>query len=279
MLKYRIKVLLLCSIFGILLYMSFLYQDRDWLYQQYFKDERSLTSIASELGVDHTTVSKWRRKLNIPKPSKLISLSCPVCEKLFTRSRSQVDSVKTSVCSSECLYKGRTQGIIEHKVIKSYDIVVSQRRRISVVCKECGISFTVTPSRQRDGRGKYCSKVCLNKSLKLRMTGANNPQYIDGRSKNKRCYRGDDWDEVRKRIYKRDNYICQECGVKCRGRRGYNKGSDNLIQCHHIDPYIISEDNSDDNLVTVCCKCHSIVEKDPSYYNKTYFINKRCKQC
>jgi hypothetical protein len=35
------------------------------------------------------------------------------------------------------------------------------------------------------------------------------------------------WNEIRKEIYKRDGWFCQECGIHC-----HNKVK---IQCHHID--------------------------------------------
>jgi 5-methylcytosine-specific restriction endonuclease McrA len=57
------------------------------------------------------------------------------------------------------------------------------------------------------------------------------------------------WSVVRKTIYKRDNYLCQECGVHCHGN-----GTKDKIQCHHID-YNIDNIN-DDNLITLCASCH-----------------------
>jgi hypothetical protein len=56
------------------------------------------------------------------------------------------------------------------------------------------------------------------------------------------------WHEIRKLVYKRDNYECQECGVHCR-----QEGKDK-IQCHHIDYDITNNDLS--NLITLCASCH-----------------------
>jgi len=55
-----------------------------------------------------------------------------------------------------------------------------------------------------------------------------------------------DWRDIRKEIYKRDNWTCQECGAKC-----HNKVK---IQCHHIDVNVNNNDNL--NLITLCAPCH-----------------------
>lgn len=62
-------------------------------------------------------------------------------------------------------------------------------------------------------------------------------------------YNSLDWIKIRSEIYKRDRWICQECGVKCQG--GYRK---NKIQCHHID--YNTENCCPDNLITLCVSCH-----------------------
>jgi hypothetical protein len=54
------------------------------------------------------------------------------------------------------------------------------------------------------------------------------------------------WREIRKVVYKRDNYKCQECGVHCH--------NDKRINAHHIDYDINNNDLS--NLITLCASCH-----------------------
>ncbi len=55
------------------------------------------------------------------------------------------------------------------------------------------------------------------------------------------------WKELRKIVYKRDNYRCQECGVHCHnGKR---------INAHHIDYDITKNDLF--NLITLCASCHA----------------------
>jgi hypothetical protein len=58
--------------------------------------------------------------------------------------------------------------------------------------------------------------------------------------------------ETKKKIYKRDKWICQECGIKCVGKN--SKYTKRIIQCHHID-YNTTNDISK-NLITLCLICH-----------------------
>lgn len=55
-----------------------------------------------------------------------------------------------------------------------------------------------------------------------------------------------EWRGLRKKVYERDNWTCKDCGVKCR----------ETIQCHHVVPYRESMDDSMENLITLCRKCH-----------------------
>ena len=57
------------------------------------------------------------------------------------------------------------------------------------------------------------------------------------------------WHEIRKKIYERDLWTCQECNIKCHGR-----GTKNKIQCHHIDFDPLNNESS--NLITLCASCH-----------------------
>ena len=94
----------------------------------------------------------------------------------------------------------------------------------------------------------------LSKETKLKMKGRKPWNYIDGRSKILGPARyGDDWGAIRILIYKRDNYTCQECGLKMTKETGAH-------HIHHIIPFLISFDNSLSNLITLCPSCHRKIE-------------------
>lgn len=228
------------------------YRDEEWLYEQYYEEERSITDIAEELERDHTTISKWRRKLDIPKPSNKASIECPVCGEGFERLKSKIERAKYSnVCSRECLYEGRSSGIIGREVEGGYNTSETVENRECPVCKKV---FETTLSEDY----KYCSRDCFLEEHSERMSGENNPSYIDGSSYEKRSYRGENWDELKKKVYRRDNYICQSCGDKCISRRDFNgENGGRIIQAHHIEEFETEDDNYIENIVTLCASCHS----------------------
>ena len=96
-------------------------------------------------------------------------------------------------------------------------------------------------------------KSSWNKGKKLpQFTGINSCHWKGGITPDsaKRLYT-DEWIEIRDKTYKRDNWTCQTCGKKCHGD----------IQCHHIVPYRISQNNDMKNLTTLCKSCHVKIER------------------
>lgn len=78
------------------------------------------------------------------------------------------------------------------------------------------------------------------------------------------------WDQIRKQVYKRDDYTCQRC---------YSKGGpygNNILHCAHIISK--SEGGSDDpeNLETVCEECH--IEEHPHLLNNQIIRKRHLKR-
>jgi 5-methylcytosine-specific restriction endonuclease McrA len=57
-----------------------------------------------------------------------------------------------------------------------------------------------------------------------------------------------DWDELRRRVYERDNHTCSNCG-----RSGV------ALHAHHIVPLSRGGSNSINNLKTLCEDCHKLI--------------------
>lgn len=74
----------------------------------------------------------------------------------------------------------------------------------------------------------------------------------------------EEWKWRRREIIIRDDYTCQECGV-----RGGPKGNADL-EVHHITP--ASKGGSDEpaNLETLCMECHRSERENPGWYDEEY---------
>ncbi len=67
--------------------------------------------------------------------------------------------------------------------------------------------------------------------------------------------------EIKRRIWARDNYVCQYCGLDMKEdfelrKTGKVKRYKLRITLDHINPRSNGGDWSDDNLVTACKKCN-----------------------
>lgn len=189
-----------------------------------------------------------RRKPKSVKP-------CSICGTMHERrDETEYDAV---YCSQDCAHTGRRLGLTPRIVTKPYKNT-THRKRMPKDCKQCGKTMEVIPALIE--RKNYCSRDCLAKHQSEVWKGKGNPSWIDGRSYRKKCYRGDNWEVARKACYERDNYECQFCGVKCVIRRDARKrDGKRIIQCHHVEDYRINQDNSLENLRTVCASCHGSI--------------------
>ncbi len=91
--------------------------------------------------------------------------------------------------------------------------------------------------------GRYCENHKRKKKDK--------PVY----SKNKSFYRTRVWKDLKDECYERDKGCCRRCGKFIFGKRAHG---------HHIEPIDQRPDLKldPDNIMTLCSKCHPIVEAE-----------------
>lgn len=94
---------------------------------------------------------------------------------------------------------------------------------------------------------KKISEAKLKNPTKL--YGPDNPNWQGGVNEKRYYYWSNraEWRRIRKKIFKRDNYTCQN--PKC--------GSKEKLTVHHIDYDVYN--NSFDNLITLCSRCNSSI--------------------
>jgi 5-methylcytosine-specific restriction endonuclease McrA len=61
------------------------------------------------------------------------------------------------------------------------------------------------------------------------------------------------WENFRLKVYQRDNYQCQNCGLS-----GGPNGEIEL-HAHHIVPLSVGGNNTLSNIVTLCHHCHILI--------------------
>lgn len=73
---------------------------------------------------------------------------------------------------------------------------------------------------------------------------------------------------IRKKVYERDNYTCQDCGFK--GIPGNGK---KFIQAHHIIETTNGGPHTLENMITVCGECH--LKRDRKYWQEKHLAGMR----
>jgi 5-methylcytosine-specific restriction endonuclease McrA len=154
-------------------------------------------------------------------------------------------------------------------------------KRMESVCIICGKYF----QHYGDVSGKYCSRECMSNCSELnnirRELKLENPtRYWLGKHRDEKTkakisktklsqrtadptynsrYQTSQWKLKRLEIYKRDNWICQECEKKTTIKFGKDR-----ICCHHID--YNHKNINDDNLITLCWSCHAKTNKNRPFW-------------
>lgn len=89
------------------------YRNKDWLYNEYITNDKTIVQIAEELGVVHSTIAVWTRKHGIKKPKKpsnnntKVEIKCSGCGSAYDANLRQLvrkirDGQTNFHCSREC---------------------------------------------------------------------------------------------------------------------------------------------------------------------------------
>jgi len=172
------------------------------------------------------------------------SKKCIICgNKFYVRGIRRQKTAK--YCSVKCKAK-------DQKGKTPYNIGNAKTEEIK--CKKCGKKFTAPLWETR----KYCSHKCYleNNNIGEQVTGKLHWKWKGGitpeNQKLRSSRKSKDW---RKAVFKRDNYTCQECGV-----RGGKLVADHIKQWAFFPKLRFNINNGR----VLCEKCH---EKTPTFRN------------
>lgn len=169
------------------------------------------------------------------------NIICPVCSREFYVSKGALEVRK--YCSYACANK-------------SY---VKPNSKVTLVCEECCNPFEVYKSYLDKRRVRCCSKEC---DRKLRTKTQRKPN--EERVNQKRIRKGAEWRIWREKVFKRDNYTCQHCGIRSEA------GIKVELHPHHIKPYALFPESRFDisNGLTLCKECHYKEHKEGEVFKK-----------
>ena len=165
-------------------------------------------------------------KYNAPKKGENTTMTnCSQCGKEIEIANCNVK--ENNFCSKDCWY--------EFKKTAKY-----------IKCDNCGKEFKEFQSKIKKHDYHFCNEKCRKEGY----SGERVYIWKDGiRSE----WRGENWKQIRKERLNKDNCTCQDCGLT--NKESLNKFSTPL-QVHHIIPYSETQDNSLDNLISLCPSCH-----------------------
>lgn len=167
------------------------------------------------------------------------------------------------------LYGKHHSGETKRKISKAHKGKKCPERQIEKIdtyCDYCGDPIALNESQVKEYKRHFCSKYhfydFLRANPRLHL-GKNNPNYHNGISNEPYSL---DFNEIlRRKIRKRDNYICKECGMT---------QEENIIRfkeklaVHHID---YDKDNlNEDDLISLCKFCHGKTVFDREYWTKHF---------
>jgi hypothetical protein len=174
--------------------------------------------------------NECRHKVPVVGRKVLKKIECEFCKKTF-----QPISSKTKFCSKECFDKSREKFF---------------------VCQNCGISFKRRP-RTMKPEPMFCGVSCRAEYI----SGENHHGYRGGRYLDRDGFDLTEWkNKIRPAILDRDHYTCKRCNAT---------QETSIIHVHHIIPWYLTKDNSQENLISLCISCHKFVEEN--YANKGDF--------
>lgn len=188
----------------------------------------------------------------LAKRNKIVRI-CDVCGKQFEVKPSAIRHSGAKYCSHRCMWKGqkgqKKPSIQGNKAPKWKD----GRTLIQKFCIDCG-------KKLGDHRSTRCQK-CAYK-MELHHNWQNGLSFLP--------YTSQFNDELKEKIRRRDNYICQLCGV-INEEHILIYGYDLVI--HHID--YIKENCEENNLLALCNQCNLRVNFNRAYW--TDFFKKKLK--
>ena len=250
---------------------------KSFLIEEYSKKKKTILQIAKEVGCGATTLRDYLIKQGIPIRSKSEAnkginnkyhhiLTEKFLIKEYIKNKKSIKTIAKEINSScKPVYMAlKRNGIeIRTKFEQNYGKNnghwkegISSKQHY---CKDCGNPINLSTV-YRGGRCKSCARKEEYKDP------TNHPCYIDGSSFEPYPTVFNNF--LKQQIRKRDNYICQKCGIT---EEEHLTVYGLVLSVHHID--YNKENCKKENLITLCRECNTRVNFNRKHWTE-YFQTK-----
>ncbi len=204
-----------------------------------FWSERKGKSLEEIYGIERakniiTKRSKGKLGKPILKNRTGKYIKCDFCNKEIYRSLSSFKDRKKIFCSNDCQHK-------------------SQMKNITKKCEYCSKLFEGKPWYMEKRR--FCSNQCRN----IALSGENHHNWNNGSHLKPYDKRFNNL--FKRRIRKRDNYVCMICGIHSEKLKG-------ALDIHHINYDKLN--SIPENCISLCKSCHGKTLKNKHLWQKFF---------
>lgn len=231
------------------------WRDRETLVHFYHGRRYSLLETAEAVGCTEGTISQWCSRLDVEtrdaQEARDTGTPSELENREWLRRRYRDDELTCAEIADEV---GVTSLTVSNW-LRRHDIptrpAYGTSTRVKLNCKTCGATFEAIQSR-KDKR-KYCSRECYYDGMHM-PTGEDHWSW---KETPERRPNGREWDELRARCRRRDDYSCQLCGI-------HESDYKHELDVHHLRRVREFENPRDanalDNVVSLCRSCHRKAE-------------------
>jgi len=117
-------------------------------------------------------------------------------------------------------------------------------------CEYCKKEFLVPKWREAQGRGRFCSRECVNKYQET-IKGEDHPKSTGRHTTS--SYSGANWKMARQAVIDRANGRCEQCGIDLSTVKRF--AVHHVIGSHEFRN--VEDSHTVDNLSVICQSCHA----------------------
>jgi hypothetical protein len=137
---------------------------------------------------------------------------------------------------------------------------IDNRTNIKHFCKSCKTEISLHSAIYGNGKCRHCEMT-----QRPKLSGKNHPGWQGGKSFEPYTFEFND--ELKESIRKRDNYICQNCGMT---EEEHLIVVGKVLSVHHID---YDKNNcNENNLITLCMACNNRANFNRDYWKDFYAV-------